>query len=106
METIREPTLRELAGTASITSVKVIGRAGGYGIVIWCGEAARALASSRGTLRLFTLDNAARYLRSVGLAQFEVDAASYEPGRMRKARPDRAEALRRTRTTPRQTNLI
>lgn len=46
------------------------------------------------------------FLRQVGIEMFEVDARFYQPGRIRKARPDRAEALRKTRTTPRQQELL
>ena len=40
----------------------------------------------------------AHSIRDVGLPRFNVDMTGHEPGRLRKARPDRAEALRQTRT--------
>lgn len=64
------------------------------------GMTERALATSRGGLRLFTLDAAGKFLRDLGLPRFEVDATGFEPGRMRPARPDRATALSRTRRQP------
>jgi hypothetical protein len=65
------------------------------------------LGNSRGNLRQFaSLNTAVDFLRRVGVARFEVDAEEYERGRTRKPRPDRAEALRGTRTRPRQQSLI
>lgn len=70
-------------------------------------EEDRTLLTSRDKIRLFaSLDTAAAYLRNVGLERFEVDTSKYVPGRLRKPRPDRAEALRRTRTSMRQQPLV
>ncbi|MDW9238623.1 hypothetical protein C7S16_3741 [Burkholderia thailandensis] len=55
---------------------------------------------------MFTLDNASKYLCGIGLPRFQVDASGFVPGRMRKPRPDRAEALKRTKTGPKQDLLI
>ncbi|MBK7080417.1 MAG: hypothetical protein IPH55_06560 [Betaproteobacteria bacterium] len=100
MDTIKEATLRELAEAQSIRSAIVLGRPGGYAISVRYGMTERALATSRGGLRLFTLDAASRFLRELGLSRFEVDVSGYEPGRIRKARPDRASALALTRRQP------
>jgi hypothetical protein len=106
LPTIKESTLRELVEAASIKSACAMGTRGGYAIVIRCGTNERALASVRGDVRLFTLDHATKFLRSIGLSRFEVDATNYEEARMRKARPDRAMALKLTVTKPRQQALI
>jgi hypothetical protein len=103
---MREQTLKELVRAGFVGSAMVVGQKGGYGVVIHHGTAQTALATSRGEARVFTLESAARFLRQIGISKFEVDASQYEPGRIRKARPDRAEALRKTRTTPRQANLV
>ncbi len=105
-DVIKETTLRELVDANSISSVCAVGQAGGYAISVRYGEVERLLASTRGDVRLFSLTHAARFLRDLGLAKFEVDASSFQPGLMRKARPDRAEAMRRTRTKMQQSNLI
>lgn len=97
LETIREATLKELVHAQSVRSATVLGRPGGYAISVRYGLTERALATSRGGLRLFTLNAAGKFLRDLGLAKFEVDASGYEPGRIRPARPDRATALSRTR---------
>src|SRR3569833_3381538 len=98
--TIKETTLRELVAAGSIASVCVVGQNGGYAVTVRCGTAESTLASTRGDVRLFTLDSASTFLRALGLFRFDVDSTNYEPGRLRKPRPDRAEALRKTRTRP------
>ena len=103
LETIKEATLKELVQAQSVRSASVLGKHGGYVISVRYGLAERALGTSRGGLRLFTLDAASKFLRDLGLPRFEVDATGYEPGRIRKARPDRATALAGTR---RQPNLL
>ena len=103
---MREQTLRELVIGGFVTSATVVGQRGGYGVSIRQGTTESFLSTSRGEARLFTLETAARFLRQIGIARFEVDASNYEPGRIRKPRPDRAEALRKTRTTPRQATLV
>lgn len=106
LTTIKESQLRELVDTRSIRSACVRGARGGYTIMVRCGTVERTLESVRGDVRLFTLDNASKFLRGVGLCRFEVDASGYEEARMRKARPDRAAALKLTGTRPRQQMLI
>lgn len=106
-ETIRETTLRELIEAGSVRSVVAVGQHGGFLISARCGGTHRFLASARGAVRLFpNLTTLAARLRKLGISCFEVDATSYEPGRVRPARPDRAEALRRTRTRPKQANFF
>lgn len=106
LATIKETTLRELVAADSVTSVCMVGQSGGYAVTVRCGSAERTLATTRGDVRLFTLERASTLLRTLGLLRFKVDCTNYEPGRMRKPRPDRAEALRKTRTHPIQVSLI
>lgn len=106
MQAIREPVFRELVRARSATEVRLVGTRGGYAIHIFYGNAEGALSTSRGDIRLFTLSSAARYVGHLGINRFTVDASGYEPGRLRKPRPDRAEALRKTRTRPRQASLV
>lgn len=92
--------MRELVGAQSVRSATVVGRPGGYAISVRYGMTERSLATSRGGLRLFTLDSASKFLRELGLPRFEVDATAFEPGLLRQSRPDRATALARTRRQP------
>lgn len=104
--TIREPALRELVAAGSDVRLCLVGRMGGFALEVRRESYQRRLVSARGTLRVFGLDGAISFLRGIGVGQFEVDASSYEPGRIRKARPDRAQALRGTRTRLRQASLL
>jgi len=106
MQTIKEITLRELVEASSVRSACVVGQPGGFAVTVRYGEAEKMLASSRGDFRRFaSLNTAAEFLRKLGIMKFEVDATNYEPGRLRAPRPDRAEALRRTRTKPKQMTM-
>jgi hypothetical protein len=99
--TIKEPVLRELVQASAVTRATATGQDTGFSVIVRCGE--KTLATTRGSVRLFaSLDTAGAFFRDVGLPQFEVDMSGHEPGRLRKARPDRAEALRHTRTKMQQ----
>ena len=104
---IRETTLRELVDTRSISSISAIGQEGGFTIAVHCGKTTRVLGSTRGGVRMFSnLTNLATFLKGLGVSGFVVDAQHYAPGRIRPPRPDRSEALKRTRTKPQQTELL
>jgi hypothetical protein len=105
--TLKETTLRELVEAQSVRAACVVGLKGGYAVTVRYGLIERTLATTRGEVRVFaSLNTAADFLRKLGLAKFEVDATGYEPGRVRPARPDRAEALRKTRTKLKQAELL
>lgn len=109
MTTLRETTLRELVTTGALSRVRAVGQVGGFVVSISCGstEGESQLASTRGEVRVFpNLTTLAAHLRRLGIAQFDVDTAGYQPARVRKPRPDRAHALRRTRTKPTQARLF
>lgn len=103
---IREPVLRELIGAAGGVSATISGRERGYALVVHIGASDRLLATSRGSIRLFaSLDTASGFVRDLGLEQFQVDMSGHQPGRLRSARPDRAEAMRLSRTRMQQQDL-
>lgn len=104
--TITEVNLRALLEMSQQCTARLLGDVGGYSVLIAVGNSERMLANSRGSIRLFSLGNAARFLNSIGMPRFEIDTTNFKPGRLRKARPDRAEAMRKTRTTPRQSYLL
>lgn len=97
--------LRELAMAKVIKNACLAGVAGGYTITVMQGAELRTLISARGNPRLFTLANAAKYLSALGVQRFEVDATCFVPGRIRKARPDRAAALKNTQAKLQQPPL-
>lgn len=103
---IKEPVLRELVQADPSVSATVTGQERGFAVVLRIGTADRLLATTRGAVRLFaSLDTAGAFVRDIGIPQFYVDMTSHEPGRLRKPRPDRAEALRGTRTRLQQQPL-
>lgn len=107
LQSIKETTLRELVEANSVNSACVVGQRGGYAVTVRYGLTERILSTTRGDVRLFaSLDTVSDFLRKLGLNKYEVDATGYEPGRLRAARPDRAEALRKTRTKLKQGKLL
>ncbi len=112
MDSVAEATLRELCGSGvNVNPAVVAVQDGGFALVFAYGATGRdvrkVLGTSRGPLRrLASIDTAGFGLRDLSLQRFSVDLADYQPGRVRGPRPDRAEALRKTRTSPKQTELL
>ena len=106
--TIKEPILRELRDVAALAGAAVVGQEKGFAVVFKIGiNGEKILATQRGGIRLFaSLDSAGAFIRDLGFPRFEVDMSGHIPGRLRKARPDRAEAMRRTRTKLHQDSLF
>ena len=98
--------MRELIQASAEVEVAAVGEQQGFSLHFRFGSAEKMLATSRGTVRLFaSLDTAGAFIRNVGISSFEVDMTRHQPGRLRSPRPDRAAALRGTRTRPRQQPL-
>ncbi|SCB59028.1 hypothetical protein GA0061105_10674 [Rhizobium aethiopicum] len=95
-ETIDHSTLSRLVEAGAVDAAHVVGKTGGWSVVIRYGKAERPLAAQRSRqVRLFKrMDTLVSYLKDVGISQFDVDAANYVPEIA--TRPDRAAALRRT----------
>ncbi|MGO7590853.1 hypothetical protein [Rhizobium leguminosarum] len=95
-ETIDHSTLSRLVEAGAVDAAHVVGKTGGWSVVIRYGKAERPLAAQRSRqVRLFKrMDTLVSYLKDVGISQFDVDAADYAPETA--SRPDRAAALRRT----------
>ena len=93
-ETINHTTLEQLVEANAVRSTTVVGVQGGWSVLVRYGMAERRLAAQRGGVRTWRrLDAVAGYLRGLGLARFEVDAANHEDVPDQK-RPDRAKAMR------------
>ncbi len=105
-QTLNESNLRTLVEVSPNCVVCAIGAPGGYSLMFTIGELQRTLANSRGVVRLFSLESAANFLSAMGVHRFEIDTSSFRPGRLRKPRPDRAAAMRNTRTRPLQDSLL
>jgi hypothetical protein len=96
-EIIDGKAVRTLAEARAIRGAVILGRPGGWSVLVRYGDAERAVAAQRAmTPRLWrTLTAAAAYIRDdLGVARFEVDTEGHRPDERR--RPDQAAALRRT----------
>ena len=96
---ITEPILRQLAEATAEMSARIVGQQNAFVVLVRVGSGEKTVVTTRGNVRLFaSLDTAAGFIKALGLSRFDVDVSFYKPGRLRNARPDRAEALRHTRT--------
>ena len=103
---IKANLVRELIEATGDVRATAVGGQGGFALLFRFNDAEKMLVNSRGNVRLFaSLTTAGTFIRGIGVSRFEVDMTDYEPGRLRGPRPDRAEALRGTRTRLRQQNL-
>ncbi|MBY5360205.1 hypothetical protein HFO97_09550 [Rhizobium leguminosarum] len=95
-ETIDHSTLSRLVEAGAVEAAHVVGKTGGWSVVIRYGKGERPLAAQRSRqVRVFKrMDTLVSYLKDLGISQFDVDAVDYAPGTA--SRPDRAAALRRT----------
>lgn len=104
--TIKEPVLRGLVLASTDVQAFAIGGHKGFSLKFRFGNSERELETTRGAVRLFaSLNTAGAFIKDIGISCFEVDMTRHEPGRLRRPRPDRAAALRGTRTRPRQQPL-
>ena len=93
---INHSALAKLVESGAVRAAHVVGRSGGWGIIVKCGRTARPLAAQRGKVRLFSkLETVAAYLKGIGIARFDVDVLGYDAEHARRTRPDRAAALKR-----------
>lgn len=97
-ETIDHGTLSRLVEAGAVRGAHVVGQKGGWAVLVRYGMTERPLAAQRSRqVRVWRkFETLVGYLREIGIAQFDVDAAHYDPDPSHAAkRPDRAEALRR-----------
>ena len=103
---IKESTLKEIRASELIFDIKLIGVVGGYQMNVSLGKNTSTLVTARGSIRLFTLENASKFLHELGILEFYVDVKDFVPGRIRKARPDRALAMALARSGLKQQSLL
>lgn len=89
--TIDHGTLRKLAEAGTAIRADVVGRAGGWGVLINYGQVRRALAVRRGgSPRVFrSFDTLASYLKAIGIKQYQVDASEFDPASAGAQEPDK-----------------
>ena len=80
-KTIDHGTLRRLVNAGAQVGAEVVGAAGGWGVVINYGRASQTLAATRGTPRTFRqFETLAGYLKELGITEYRVNTAEFEPG--------------------------
>lgn len=88
--TIDHGTLRRLVDAGAQIGADVIGSGGSWGIVIHHGRRSQTLAATRGRPKTFRqFETLAGYLKALGIVEYRVNAAGFEPGRHQKEAPDR-----------------
>ena len=96
-QTIDHTTLSRLAEAGAVNSAHIIGQTGGWGVLVKYGMTECALAAQRSKqVRIFRkFETLVTYLKGVGIARFEVDAANYDAASLKltRTRPDSAEAM-------------
>lgn len=97
-DTIDHNTLSRLVEAGAVRGAHILGQRGGWAVLVKYGMHERPLAAQRsGQVRIFRkFETLVGYLREIGIAKFDVDAANYDAAVLKSAqRPDRAEAMRR-----------
>ena len=80
-KTIDHDTLRRLVDAGASVGAEVVGAAGGWGVVINYGRASQTLAATRGRPRTFRqFETLATYLKDLGITEYHVNSAEFEPG--------------------------
>jgi hypothetical protein len=81
-----------------VRGAHIVAQTGGWAILAKYGMTERPLAAQRsGQVRLFRkFETLVSYLKNIGIARFEVDAANFDPATITATRrPDRSAALKR-----------
>ena len=98
LDTIDSKAVRGLVEARAVTGATILGRSGGWAVVIRYGSAERAVAAQRSRrMRLWrNLNTAASFVRQeLGMSRFDVDAADHDPTAASRRRPDAAARLKR-----------
>ncbi len=94
-ETIDHTTLVHLVEAGAVCGTDVIGQPGGWGVIIKYGMTEKALAARRGAVRVFRkFETLVGYLKNLGISEYRVNAAGFNPVATAHARPDSAERMR------------
>lgn len=97
-DTIDHSTLSRLVEAGAVRGAHIVGQSGGWAVMVKYGMTERPLAAQRSRqVRLFRkLETLVSYLKAIGIARFDVDAANYDASTATAPRrPDRSEALKR-----------
>jgi hypothetical protein len=88
-KTIDRGTLRRLIDAGAQVGAEVVGSSGGWSVVINYGRASLTLAATRGAPRTWRqFETLASYLKELGIVEYRVNAAEFDPGGNQKEPPD------------------
>jgi hypothetical protein len=80
-KTIDHSALKRLVDAGAHVGAEVVGAAGGWGVVINYGRASQTLTATRGKPRTFRrFETLAGYLKDLGIVEYRVNTAQFEPG--------------------------
>jgi len=89
-KTIDHGTLRRLIESGANVGAEVVGSGRSWGIVINYGRSSQTLAATRGRPKTFRqFETLTGYLKELGIVEYRVNAAEFEPGGTQKEAPDR-----------------
>jgi hypothetical protein len=89
-KTIDHGTLRRLIAAGTDVGAEVVATGGSWGVVINCGRTRQTLSATRGRPKTFRqFETLAGYLKGLGIVEYRVNAADFEPAGDRQAVPDR-----------------
>ncbi len=95
--TIDHVTLERLVAAGAVHEANIVGQPGGWGVVIQDGMAERVLVVKRGAIRIFRkFETLVGYLKSMGIARYQVDASCFDPVALKtdRKRTDAAERMK------------
>lgn len=78
--TITNSTLKELASSGAVTSIRLVAQTDGFALFIRYGLSEKILQAKRGHIRRFrSLERAVMFVRRFGISRVEVDVTNWEP---------------------------
>lgn len=93
-KTIDHGTLRHLVEAGAHVGAEVVGSGGSWGIIINYARTSQTLAATRGRPKTFRrFETLAGYLKELGIVEYRVNAAKFEPGDNQKETPDRRSVM-------------
>lgn len=94
-DTIDHVTVERLVEAGAVRGANIVGQPGGWGVVIQYGMTERVLAAKRGAVRTFRkFETLAGYLKSIGIASYQVDATQFTPVKGGHKRTDASARMR------------
>ncbi|MDQ0470377.1 hypothetical protein [Labrys wisconsinensis] len=98
IDTVDSKAVRNLVEAKAIGGATILGRPGGWAVLVRYGTVERAVAAQKSRrIRLWrNVSTAISYVRDeLGLSRFEIDTRSHEANPQERRRPDQSERLRR-----------